>query len=180
MQKLIAKIIAKRLQVACEQFSLLKREQAVFTRTGEYVSQVTTLLECCQKRKGKGKILCFLDLRKAYDLLPHHKYIEKLRIKKLRPNLINFIQIMYKNTKIKFKIGSNKSNPFNYERGVRKGYPTSPILFNLYINDILEDIKPIDVEGLQNGFRGLMFADNTVIAASDLNNLKCKLDIIKN
>ena len=44
---------------------------------------------------------------------------------------------------------------------------------------MINDIKPVEVEGLREGFRGLMFADDTVIAAENRNDLVEKLEIIE-
>ena len=41
------------------------------------------------------------------------------------------------------------------------------ILFNIYINDLLDDIKPVEVPGLNQGLNGLMFADDTMILANN-------------
>ena len=181
MQKILAKILAKRMQSACTDFNLLIKEQAGFIREGECASQIVSLLECCQRRKfnHKDTYLLFLDLKKAYDMVPHKRLIEKMRKFQFGPKLIRFIESMYQNTYMRVKVGTQLSESFKYERGVRQGCPTSPILFNIYINDILDRIRPIEVEGLCHGFRGLMFADDTVIAAESLEDLNNKIKIIQ-
>ncbi|KAH9247854.1 hypothetical protein BASA81_014537 [Batrachochytrium salamandrivorans] len=48
--------------------------------------------------------------------------------------------------------------PFPVQRGVRQGCPLSGLLFNLFINDILDGVAPITVPGLarHDPIRGLM------------------------
>lgn len=178
--KVITKVLAARLQTVCGEFNLLKREQVGFIKGEEGVSQAACLLESCQRRKirDKNTILCFLDLRKAYDMVPHDRLIYKLKKFGLGSKMVNFIKRMYENTFMRVRINDNLTEPFRYERGVRQGCPTSPLLFNIYINDILDDIEPVNVQGLEYGLRGLMFADDTVIVAESHSDLTVKLESV--
>jgi hypothetical protein len=180
--KVITKILAARLQVVCNTFSLLKREQVGFIQGEEGVSQAACLLESCQRRKirGNNTILCFLDLRKAYDLVPHERLFYKLKKFGLGDKMVNFIRRMYDNTYMRVRVNNRLTEPFKYERGVRQGCPTSPLLFNIYINDILDNISPLAVEGLEHGLRGLMFADDTIILAESHSDLSDKLSLVNN
>ena len=175
--KLLCKIIARRIQTVTEMYQLLRKEQVGFIRSEECVGQVAALTEICQRRKIRDKptIVCFLDLKKAYDMVPHIRLIEKLKRKGFGNKFIKFMTSLYENTKMKVRVGTDTSRSFDYGRGVRQGCPTSPLVFNYYINDLLDGINPIQVEGLQNGISGLMFADDTVIFAESFDEMNEKL-----
>lgn len=132
--KVLTKVIASRLQKICADHNLIRREQVGFIRSEECAAQAACLLESCQRRRitDKNTLLCFLDLRKAYDLVPHDRLISKLKAVGLGYKMINFIKRMYENTFMRVRIGENLTEPFRYERGVRQGCPTSPLLFDIY------------------------------------------------
>ena len=51
-------------------------------------------------------------------------------------NLYNLMKSLYCNSTCSIKIGENKTQPFSYSRGVRQGCILSPLLFNLYLNNV--------------------------------------------
>lgn len=53
----------------------------------------------------------------------------------------------------------------------------SPVLFNLYINDLLNRVDPVPVRGLSSGLRGLMYADDTVIVGDSMYDITEKLEV---
>lgn len=179
--KVLTKILATRLQIVCNDLGVLRREQSGFLTGEECVAQAACLVEVCQRRKIRGKdtFLCFLDLKKAYDMVPHNMLLSTLRQVGLGDIFIKFIERMYNNTYLKMRIGNLLGQSFKYERGVRQGCPISPLLFNIYYNSVLDHINPISVEGLTGGIAGLMFADDTVLLAESRMDLILKLDIIK-
>jgi len=68
------------------------------------------------------------------------------------------------------------SNEFPIKRGVLQGCPLSPILFNLFINDILNDCEKYSVNiGRKKGCGGL-FADDVVLIAPSAKNLEKLLE----
>ncbi|KAH6583897.1 hypothetical protein BASA61_007807 [Batrachochytrium salamandrivorans] len=71
-------------------------------------------------------------------------------------------------------MGSLLSDPFPVQRGVRQGCPLFGLLFNLFINDIINGVAPITVPGLPretNPIRGLMYADDVAVFADSEQSL---------
>ena len=181
MLKILSKVLAKRLQTVVINFDLLRREQTGFMRSEECVAQAASLLEICQRRRNEGTetILLFLDLKKAYDLVPHRRLIQKLEAKGLGTKMLNMLNNMYQTTLMKVRVGDIVTETYKYKRGVRQGCPTSPMIFNLYIDDLLDNINPIKTPGILGEIRGLAFADDTIIFADNQKDLEIKIEEIK-
>ena len=105
----------------------------------------------------------FLDLKKAFDLVPHKRLIRKIESKGYGPKFEKFIKNMYENTEFTVRVQNKILRSFSYERGVRQGCPTSTNLFNIYIDDMLDNVKVVEVPGLDYRVKGLHFAEDTVI-----------------
>ena len=93
---------------------------------------------------------------------------------------MDLIKSMYKYTKCSVKINGKLTNPINYERGVLQGNPLSPLLFNLYIDDIVTQLKSTRDITLDenNKFNVLMYADDLIVFANSKEKLQQNLDII--
>ena len=76
------------------------------------------------------------------------------------------------------KLNNKTTNYFKYEKGVQQGNLLSPILFNLYVNDIFETIvnqNPVSLDGTHN-FNALMYADDLIIFSTTTDGLQKSLD----
>jgi len=66
----------------------------------------------------------------------------------------------------------NLSEEFSIKRGVRQGYPLSPILFNLFINDVLDNCDKYGIKLDPQYCCGGLFADDIVLVAPSKQALK--------
>ncbi|KAH9264025.1 hypothetical protein BASA83_012554 [Batrachochytrium salamandrivorans] len=83
-------------------------------------------------------------------------------------------EALYTSSSARARAGSLLSDPFPVQRGVRQGCPLSGLLFNLFINDILDGVAPITVPGLPRDtspIRGLMYADDVAVFADSEQSL---------
>ncbi|KAI4293172.1 hypothetical protein PAPHI01_2446 [Pancytospora philotis] len=129
-------------------------------------------------RAGQPCVLCFLDLRKAYDLVPHDRLLLKLEQKGIGSVMLKFIRSLYEENWMRVKVGPDVSDSFKILRGVRQGCPTSPLIFNLFIDDLLEECRGISVPGLQSPVAGLNFADDTVLFADGDERMSATLQTV--
>ena len=83
---------------------------------------------------------------------------------------------MYSKTKLSVKVKGKLTNSFNSNIGVRQGDNLSPILFNIYVNDLIEYINqtdrtdPVDLSSSQ--LNALMYADDVVLISKSESGLQ--------
>jgi hypothetical protein len=132
---------------------------------------------------GKPTPTCFIDFRKAYDLVCHKALLSKLHRKGMPQNIFRIVRTLYTNpvSAVRNRKG-NTSSLFEYKRGVRQGCSASPVLFNLFINDILDNLsdQAIEIPNATLKVAGLLFADDLVLLAEDMNALQRSVTCVEN
>ena len=85
---------------------------------------------------------------------------------------------MYKAPKLSVRTPSgSQSESMPLEVGVRQGCPSSPVLFNLFINDLVSELEKdrvgVSIPGMKNTNIGaLLFADDLVMIADSEEKLR--------
>ena len=128
-------------------------------------------------KKGKKLYACFVDFKKAFDSTWHEALFRKLENKGINGNLLQLLQNICSKTPCAVKINDKTTKFFSYEKGVQQGNRLSPLLFNLYINDVLETIAnqcSVTLDG-NHHLNGLMYADDLIIFASSMEILQKSL-----
>ena len=93
------------------------------------------------------------------------------------PNyLLNKIKSIYRNTKIRIKFNDAVSEPIHINKGVRQGCGLAPVLFNIYINKIIQEFKTVIKRGIQLNNRKLvntmLYADGQILMATSEDDLQ--------
>ena len=88
---------------------------------------------------------------------------------------------MYTNSWSKVKCNQKMSNSIQITKGVHQGNVLSPLLFNIFMNDINDDIMESDVPELNNlKISHLLYADDLLLLATSEKGLQQKIDSINN
>lgn len=135
--KIYSKIITNRLAVITE--NILLEEQHGFRNNRSCIDCVFSISQMIEKNREYNipTYIAFIDYNKAFDTVNRQKLWEVLRSKGIPDHLIRVIQGLYSNTKIRIKLKNGISKESKeITRGVRQGCSLSPVLFNLYIDDV--------------------------------------------
>ena len=175
VSKIFIRIIGERLKEVAEKNQWLREEQSGFRQNRSTVDNLFVISNIMDiaKRLNKNLFLGFIDLRKAYDRINRQKLWEKLRDIGVHEEVINIIQQLYKGHKRKVFTVGGWTEWMVCEIGVKQGCVLSPILFALFINDALEEIKKVGGWSIaEDSLGGLLFADDIVLVAESEEKLQ--------
>ena len=138
--KVVARICAARLQRWCVKW--LNSYQFGF-RAGSGVDdihQVTRRLleESAQSVHPHTILFRFFDLEKAYPKVPRHALWKILTLKGCPASFVKVLRTIHDGTHSKVRFQGFVSSVFVPERGLREGCPSSPILFNIFHDSLME------------------------------------------
>ncbi|KAK4527599.1 hypothetical protein GAYE_SCF41G5522 [Galdieria yellowstonensis] len=137
--------------------------------------------------QGNASCICmFHRFTKAFDRVPHEALFRKLESLGIRGRCLEFYRGLYRSswTQVSSRISDTLSPACPFCRGVRQGDPSSPLLFDLFINDLLEQYRPFGIRvvgmpesciGTENRLPGLMFADDVVLLSPSRHCLKASM-----
>jgi hypothetical protein len=82
----------------------------------------------------------YTDLSKAFDRVPHNLLFKKLYNFGIIGNILNFFKSYLENRKFYVVINGFNSEVYSISSGVPQGSIFGPVLFNIFINDVIEDL----------------------------------------
>ena len=82
-------------------------------------------------------------------MVPHELLFLKLESIGIRGHMLSFLRALYRDSAFRVRTGHAPgilSEPIFLRRGLRQGCPASPVLFNLFINDMFEGVDHLGCE----------------------------------
>ena len=130
-------------------------------------------------RKGKKIYGCFVDFSKAYDSVRRDGLFYKLMKNKLSFKFISVIKSMYNDLNLSVKLTEGITPFFKSDVGVRQDCNLSLMLFNLFINDLVEYLQSDITEAVklnQYSCNCLMYADDLLLVSESWEGLCQTMD----
>jgi len=138
--KVMERIIVKQLSGYLHQHGLISKQQHGFL-VGKSTS--TNLLETLSDwtfaiNNGDGVPVAYIDYAKAFDSVSHPKLIHKLKSYGISGNVLYWIENFLSARMQCTRVGNSVSSMQNLSSGVIQGSCLGPLLFVIYINDIVK------------------------------------------
>ena len=150
-------------------------------RTEDNLFVVNTMYESHVAR-GQGNIyLAFVDFSNFFYIINRDKLYYKLLKYGISGLVHNIIKSMYSATNYRVKIGDHISPSFLVTSGVKQGCPMSPLLSNIYQNDLHEifngDCDPVKMGSVH--INSISWADDIMLLSTSKSGLKRCLENLK-
>ena len=180
--KIFTSFLYNRLTEYCEKKNLLPTFQFGFRKNLSTSSATMILKQCVENsfNKRNRAYTCFVDFRKAFDLVDRRLLSKKLQLLGIP---YHFVKVIFETLQsIRFQVRSNNSlsDPFETHNGVPQGDPLSPLLFSLFIADLPSTLSHSGVL-LEDKLRinHLLYADDLALVADSPLALQQALNDLK-
>ena len=181
--KVFSLVLHARLNGWAEDQGLRATGQAGFREgkcTNNHIFVLKHLIDRCQ---GSDRVYaCFIDFRKAYDLVRRDLLLQCLADMGLHGSMLSCLVSMYWSTPMLVKNGSEVGGQVDSNIGVKQGDPLSPLLFGLFIDRVEAWLRDKASQcGVELGgalLRVLLYADDLTLLARSPADLQTLLDAL--
>jgi hypothetical protein len=180
--KLYSSILLNRLEAFVTEKNIISICQIGFRklfRTADHIYVLKTIINMKLSR-GEKLYAAFIDFKKAYDTVNRQKLLDTLYSMGIGSKFADNIKAIYNTVQYTIKVKGKVMDPITSNLGLKQGCPLSPLLFNLYINDIAKYLHKsskepnITLQGTE--ITHFLYADDLVIISPTKKGLQEKLD----
>ena len=182
LSKFYAAILNRRLLNFAIENNIIHKSQLGFM-PGNRCSDAMIILynlfvKYCKQRNGY-MYGCFVDFRKAFDTIPRHLLFQKLLSHNITGKFYDSIKNMYTQDLACISLGEEITSSFRINQGVKQGCILSPLLFNIFLADLPDqlnhgDARPVQINDTES-LNSLIWADDLLILSESESGLNTML-----
>lgn len=173
IEQILEEVVKKQLEKFVDVNNILADEQSGFRKMFSCETAVQSSIIDWQNSLDKGLYVgvVFIDFARAFETISRNRLIKTLESLGLSGTVLQWFKSYLENRKQKVKFMNKMSDEVEIINGVPQGSKLGPILFNIYINDIIKKINDV-------GITCKLFADDTKLyfASKELEEIEIMLN----
>ena len=149
LANVISKVFESLILLRCEQFLTTADNQFGFKSRHSTDFCIYTLKEYIEfyKLRNTSVFVTFLDASKAFDRIDHWLLFKKLIDKRIPLFIIKLLVCWYSTQQMHIRWGNTTTSSFFVSNGVKQGGIPSPILFNVYMDQLSVKLNASNIGG---------------------------------